>query len=199
MTLQELLDIIEPSMPGTEATCSFVEAVRLTHTAIINRLVQLRSDALVQEITADIVTGDDIAYLPDEFISLSRRPQIVGGSFLNALTSNDTSGLEVAAIPRYFRAIGKLLQVFPPSNADITLKLLARIRPDAPAAMNDVVPFNGDFDQIYVDGVIAILSGGLVAMNAKTYIAALQMQVDQLLSGDVGDNEQVLADSINGL
>ncbi|CAB4211896.1 hypothetical protein UFOVP1419_46 [uncultured Caudovirales phage] len=199
MTLQELLDIIEPSMPGTEATCSFVEAVRLAHTAIINRLVQVRSDALVQEITVDVAAGEDIGYLPDEFLSLSRRPQIVGGAFLNMLTSNDTSGLETAAVPAFYRVVGKLIQLFPPTAADVTIKMLARMRPDAPAAMYDDLPFTGDFDQIYIDGVIAILSGGLAAMNAKTYVAGIQMQVDQLLSGADGDDEQVLADSINGI
>lgn len=199
MTLAELLDIIEPSMPGTEATCSLVEAVRLTHTAIVNRLVQLRSDALVQEITADISSGDDLGYLPDEFMSLSRRPQIVGGSFLNMLTSNDTSTLETAAVPRFYQVVGKLIQVFPPTNANISIKMLARIRPDAPVEFTDDIPFNGDFDQIYIDGVLAVLSGGIAAMNAKAYVPGVQIQVDQLLSGNTGDDEQVLADSINGI
>ncbi len=199
MTLQELLDIIEPSMPGTEATCSFVEAVRLTHIAIINRLLQLRSDALVQEVDVDIAAGDDTADLPDEFMSLSRRPRIIGGAFLNMLTSNDTSALETAATPAFYRIIGKVIQVFPPTDADISIRMLARLRLDAPAAMSDVIPFNGDFDQIYVDGVVAVLAGGIKAMNAKTYIAGIQMQVDQILSGEAADNEQMLADSINGL
>ncbi|MFZ4856140.1 MAG: hypothetical protein ACOYL3_07060 [Desulfuromonadaceae bacterium] len=199
MTLQELLEIIEPSMPGIEATCSFTEAVRLTHTAIINRLVQLRSDALVEELTTDIVSGDDLGYLPDEFMSLSRRPQIVGGAFLNMLTSNDTSALETAAVPRFYRIVGKLIQVFPPTDANITIKMLARMRPDAPVAMDDDIPFSGDFDQIYIDGVLAVLSGGIAAMNAKAYVPGVQIQVDQLLSGNSGDDEQVLADSINGI
>jgi hypothetical protein len=199
MTLQELLDIVEPSMPGMNPACSFVEAVRLTHTTIINRLVQVRSDALVQEITVDIATGEDIGYLPDEFMSLSRRPQIVGGAFLNMLTSNDTSALETAAVPSFYRIVGKLIQVFPPTNAAITIKMLARLRLDVPAAMYDDLPFNGDFDQVYIDGVVAVLSGGLAAMNAKTYVPVIQLQVDQMLSGSDGDDEQVLADSINGL
>ena len=199
MKLEELLDIIEPSMPGMEPTCSLVEAVRLAHTAIVNRLMQVRSEALVEEVLVDIPADDDIGYLPDEFHSLYRRPQIVGGSFLAALTSSDTSGMETAATPRYYQVVGKLLQVYPPTDTALTLKLLARMRPAAPVEMNDEFPFTGDFDQVYIDGVVAILSGGLAAMNAKQYLAGIQMQVDQIISGASGDDEQMMADSINGL
>jgi hypothetical protein len=194
MTLDDLLEIIEPSMPGMEPTCSLVEAVRLAHTAIVNRLVQIRSDALVEELLIDIPAGDDIGYLPDDFISLYRRPQIVGGSFLKFF---DTEPATTAGTPTGYNIIGKLIQVDPPTAEAITLKLLARIRPVAPVNMTDVFPFNGDFDQVYVDGVMAILSGGVAAMNAKQYLPGIQMQVDQLLSGANGDKEQNLADSIN--
>lgn len=199
MKLEDLLDIVEPSMPGMEPTCSLVEAVRLTHTAIINRLLQVQSDVLVEELSIAVPVNDDIGLLPDGYQSLARRPQIVGGGFLNALTSSDTSALETAGTPKYYQIIGKLLQVFPPTDTAINIKLLARLRPAAPALMDDDLPFTGAFDQVYIDGVVAILSGGIKAMNAKTYLPGVQMQVDQIISGAAGDDEQLMADSINGL
>ena len=159
----------------------------------------MRSDALVEIITVDIPADDDIGYLPDEYMSLSHRPQIAGGAFLTLLTSNDTTGLETPGAPRYYQIVGKLLQVYPPTDTSITIKMFARIRPAAPAVMSDILPFNGDFDQVYVDGVVAILSGGIKAMNAKAYLPGIQMQVDQLISGSAGDDEQLMADSINKL
>lgn len=199
MKLEELLDIIEPSMPGMEPTCSLVEATRLTHTAIINRLLQVKSDVLVEELLIAVPANDDIGHLPDDYQSLARRPQIVGGDFLTVLTSSDTSALETAGTPKYYQIIGKLLQVFPPTDTAINIKLLARLRPAAPALMDDDLPFNGAFDQVYIDGVVAILSGGIKAMNAKTYLQGIQLQVDQIISGAAGDDEQLMADSINGL
>lgn len=199
MKLSELFDIIEPSMPGMEPTCSLVEAVRLTHMAVINRLIQARSDALVEELLVDVPANDDIGYLPDEFMSLARRPQIVGGAFLNELQSNDTSALETAATPSYYKIVGKLVQVYPPTDTALVLKMFARLRAAPPVEMTETIPFNGDFDQVYIDGVMAILSGGVAAMNAKSYLPGIQLQVDQLLSGAAGDDEQMMADSINGL
>lgn len=199
MTFEELVEIIEPSMPGFEATCSLVEAVRLTHTAIVNRLLQVRGDALVEELSLPVLAGDDLCHLPDGFQSLVRRPQIVGGNFLSALTSSDTSALETPGDPLYYVVIGKLMQVYPPSLTAISIKIFARLRPAAPALMTDILPFNGDFDQAYIDGVVAILSGGLAAMVAKKYLPGIQLHVDQIVSGGAGDAEQMMADSINGL
>lgn len=199
MNLQDLFSFVMPSLAGMEPTCSLVKAVNLTHNAIISRLTQIRSDVLVEEALIDIAAGDGYGYLPDEFISLSRRPQIVGGGFMTVLPTSDTSNMEIPATPRYYLISGRLLQVYPPPDVDITLKMLARMRPAEPVMMTDDFPFSGLFDQVYIDGVISVLSGGVDAMNAKKYLPGIQMQIDQILSGAAGDNEQVMADSINGL
>ena len=199
MKLIDLLSVAGSVMAGSEPPCSLVEAVKLVHTAIVNRLVQVRSDALVEELLVDVPANDNAGYLPDEFLSLASRPQIVGGAFISQLPSSDTSTLEIAGTPKYYQVIGKALLLYPPTDKALTLKLLARLRPASPSAMQDVFPFNGEFDQIYTDGVVAILTGGLPGMIAKQYLPVVQSQVDQLLSGAAGDSEQAMADSINGL
>ena len=110
MKVSELLDIVTPRLVGSSGiACSFIEALRLAHLAIVNRLAQTRSDVLVEEIVVSISAGKDTGYLPDEFQSLSRRPQIVGGEFLSAPLSSDTSSLETPGTPRFFRIVGKLI------------------------------------------------------------------------------------------
>jgi len=199
MILSDLFNIAAPYLTGATPPCSLIEAVRLVHTGIVNHLLQVKGDALVEEVQVSVGAGDDTGYLPDEFLSLCRRPQIVGGSFLSVITSSDTSAMETAGTPTKYEIIGKLIVVYPPTDTDITLKMLARLSPVLPVALSDELPFGGAFDQIYVDGVVAILGGDPAFISGKQYLAAVQLQLDQILSGTSADDEQLLADSINGL
>lgn len=199
MTLADLLGIIEPSLAGMEPTCSLNEAVRLVHAAIVDRLILARSESLVEEISVDLAAGDVSAALPVEFISMAQRPSIVGGGYLNMLTSNDTSMLVEAATPRYYKVLGKTLLVYPPCIAEITIKMLASVRPAVPMDFDDVFPFNGEMDQVYVDGVLAVLTGGVKNLVTRWYVPNINAQVDQIVTGKRLADEQVMADTINGL
>jgi hypothetical protein len=198
MKVSDLFNTVLQNLRGVKPTCSIADAVRLTHVAIVDRLVKLRSDILLEEVQIDIYANDDIITLPTGFITLFQRPQIVGrGEKLAVVGDIDTSQLQDPGTPRYYRIVGNNLIVYPPADADISIKLLVALRPETPVAMTDDLPFGGNIDQIYIDGVMAVLSGGYINLTAKSYVPLINTLLDQLLSGIALINEQTLAETIN--
>jgi hypothetical protein len=198
MTVQEVFDIVILRLPGP-ALCSIMEAIREVQGIITGRLLLQRSDLLQEDQERDFAAGEKFTYLDDEFISFYSRPFVTGSRPLTPLGNIDTAGLQTPGVPRYYNLIGKRLSVLPVPDTAVVIQLPTFMRPAVLTRMTEELPFYGEFDAVFIDGAIGVLSRGLSVVSDRNFVTLIQGQVDQQLSAKGLTAEQLEADAINRL
>ena len=196
MTVIDLMDIVTPRLTGPTA-CTLFEALREVQAIIANRLLMQRSDMLREELSCSYLAGVSSAALDSDFLATSERPYVVGKTPLNPLNRLDKSGLQTAGEPKYYDIVGKTLWIYPPPDANTTVKVPAFVRPNQLTALTDTLPFFGDLDSVFVEGCVAVLTHGLKVVGDSGFVATIQNLVDQMLLAKNTADEQVMADAIN--
>jgi hypothetical protein len=196
MTVIELMGIVLPRVTGTP-TCTLFEALRELLAIISNRLLLARSDLLREELSVNFSSTRANVTLYPEFQSMSERPYVVGKRPLNPLGRMDKSSLQTPGEPKYYDMVGKTLWLYPPPDANVTVKIPAFVRPVTLTEMDEDLPFFGDLDTVFVEGCVGLLSLGLGAVADPNFIGLLQNKIDQLLAARNIADEQTQADAIN--
>jgi hypothetical protein len=196
MTVLELMEKVVPRLTGPPA-CDLFEAVREVQAIISGRLLMARSDMLREMLTVTFQAGTSSKRLDDDFQAVSERPYPVGLKPLNPLGSMEKSSLQTLGDPRYYEVIGKTFWIYPPSASEITIKIPSFMRPATLTTMTDELPFYGDFDSVFIEGCVAVLSAGLKVVGDAGFAAVIGSQVDQQLAARIRINEQAEADAIN--
>lgn len=196
MTVEDILQTVLPRLAGSTPTCSIFDAVRGVQNIIVNLLLRKRSDLLEQALELNYTSADTSVTLPDGYHSMSQRP-VAGDQFLAPLHFPATGELLVPAVPRYYHVIGRALSIFPPPLADTALSIRAFVKPTIPTALDDVLPFQGAFDEAFVFGTQALMQQGSAVFTDRSFVITLESQVNEVLLAKNLSDEQMLADSIN--
>lgn len=193
MTVNELFKRLVNRLPHSKPTISFVDAAHSVQVVITRRLVLMKSDLLrdtwesdeqaasvsVVDLPLDMVAAGDnkdtpyISYLVGsdtvraDLIPLSR----ARGSFV--VPGNE-------ATPREYDIRGNILEMFPTSSVAYTLFVPMYRQPPPLVDMNDELPWNGFFDHIFQDSVLA-LSGpaGISSLVTPALDRSIMRAVDE--------------------
>lgn len=197
LTLQELVHQVLPRLSGP-AVCSIFEAVREVHAVICARMLSRRADLLKSPDPAVLLLPANLGWadLPEDCLALDGRPYFAGKALEPIIQKR---AIQASGAPRFYSARGKRLFVEPVPSEDVEVVAPYFSRPMVPEQMSDELPFFGDFDEVYVNGCIGILSRGLSAVADRDFVAMIHAQVDVVLDAQDSLAEQAWADSINGL
>lgn len=197
MTIEELMDSTISRVPAP--TCTIFEAVAGVLNIVVNRLLLKRSDLVQDDLLLYFSTGDSSVPLPREFFSVSDLPRLSGGGSLLPVdpASKTLTSLQTPGTPKYYEQKNKTLYLYPPTNSDGSVIVPAYARPHAPDDLADDLPFYGAFDNVFTEGVVAVLSGGIGTIGDRSFAVVIESQVDLVLAAKSMSDEQALADSIN--
>lgn len=205
MTVQDLFNIVIGRLSG-QPTCAIYEAVREVTGIITSRILLKKPQMLQTDVTVPLLENASSVTMDDEFITLAARPYIVGSAPLSVLYTSDISGLTTPATPRYYQLIHKTLHVYPPAQSTVTIVAPSYMRPAILAYLypglpwqDEELPWQGEFDSVFIDGCVAIMTSGLSVVGNAAFAAMIQSQVDAVLATKDMLDEQLMADSINGL
>lgn len=200
MTVQDLFNQMLPRLAGP-AVCSIFDAVRSVQEIVANRLLLRRSELLASDYDAKVTfpQGAGKRPLPEDFREFSGRPYLAGGKPLEPLAGRSTETLQGQGTPKYYAVAGQTLSIWPKPEAATVVWVPYFVRPEAPTALSDEIPFAGAFDGVFAEGCAAVLTQGLSAVANPAFVAVIQSQVDAVLDAKDLVSEQLLADSINGL
>ena len=199
MTVFEVMTRVMPKLSG-QAVCTIFEAIGAVQDVIVNHLLMRRSELLLSEVDATVTfkAGVKRKYLPDEFLGLAGRPTLPDGTKLTPLDGVGVPGTETGQ-PLKYRVLGKILMVYPVPEEEVVISLPFYARPEAPTETDDELPFWGLFDSAFVDACVPVMSLGMAAVAEPGFAVTIQAQVDTLLKAQAMQDEQLLADSINGI
>lgn len=197
MTVQDVLQRLLPRANTIKPGCSIFDAVRSVHSIILNRLILHRSDLLQEWVSLNFDPEGLPADLPAGFTSFAERPRVVGGEILTPLNRHTSQELLTPAAPRYYDVIGRKISLFPPPIGTVTMQAKIFSRPAEPADLDDVLPFDGFFDEVYCEGAFSVMAAGLAAVSDRGFVATIESQVDAALSAKAMADEQMIADAIN--
>jgi hypothetical protein len=201
MTVQEVFNQVLPRLQGP-ALCTIFEALREVQGIIAGRLLLKRSELLVQDPEAELyfAAGEQRAELPEDFRALFERPYVSAGAALKPLPGPASAQASLAAgPPKYYQVIGRVLRIFPVTDAAYTVLVPYYGTPPIPESLADELPYYGEFDDVLVEGCVAVLTGGLTVVADRAFVGLIQSQVDALLAAKDMVAEQLMADTINGL
>lgn len=199
MTVEDIFQSVLVRMAGKTAApgCTIFDAVRGVQSIIVNLLLLKRSDLMVQMLEVTFMSGETYVSLPAGYASMAQRPYLVGKGVLSPLNGPATSELTVPGDPRYYDVIGRNLALFPPPADEAVVNLQAFVRPLAPEAMDDDIPFQGAFDEAYAYGALQIMLEGPGVLSDRGFVAMIETQVNGVLQAKAMADEQLMADAIN--
>lgn len=199
MTVFEVLSRVMPKGSGP-ASCTIFEAVATVQDIIVTHLFLRRSDLLLSERDAMLTfkPGAGRKPLPEEFLGLADRPYLASGKKLAPLDGTGLPGVDTGP-PRRYRLMGTVLLVYPAPVDETVVGVPYYARPESPESLDDELPFWGMFDSVFVDSCVSVLKSGVMAAGERSFVAAIQSQVDMLISAQELNNEQLMANSINGI
>lgn len=190
MTAQELLDIVLPRLAkegGQGQHLNFLEAVRATADIITKRLWLLRSDLLEEDFEKELAGDEAQITLDADFLGLVENSQpwldYEDGTrrVLTPLPSGIKHTFTEAGSPLYYELRGRTLTVFPTAREAVTVRGEQYAQPDPVEEMQDDLPFDGIFDQLFIDSVTRIGKDGLAVTVNQAFALLLYGQVDQLV------------------
>lgn len=202
MTVDELFGQVLPRL-NDKPQCSIIDAVRRANTIICNRLAVKRSTLLRENATATIAAGDESFPIRAAggrvFLSVAGEPYYTDAGkrkyikpFDAALAIPDT-----AAAPRYYERVGRRINVYPTADAEYTITIPVNAVPVAPAEMTEDIPFDGLFDDAYLEAVYGVMLNGTSAVADRAFVAGIETQVDMVMAAQEMADEQALVDSLN--
>lgn len=197
MTVEDLFDMLVPRLAGPPQ-CTILQAVTAVHQIIVNRLLLKRSDLTKDTVQLPVATAT--VTLPDDYFAPDGLPQISGEGNLFPLPAGADTSLAVFStpgVPRWQEVKGRTMTVWPPPDVEYTVNVPAFVRPAVPATLDAALPFWGTFDNVYLEGTLAVLQEGISAVADQAFSLLISSQVDQVLVAKDMADEQAEADAIN--
>ena len=190
MVVSELFARILPRLKYMPPSISFVDATQSVSDCITRRLWENRSDLLKTVWVSDThAIGEDEVSLPTTFLGRNgdEDPFLTytsGGSTLTTTPrplSRDRSYYVTAedSIPGEYEIRGSVLYLYPPSTVAFTLTMPIYSRPEVIETVDDDLPWNGHFDQLFQDSVLHLAGPeGISAMVSPILEQAILRAVD---------------------
>lgn len=122
-----------------------------------------------------ITSLNDYGYLPSDFLGLVDKPFITGKQYpleplpgqYTKLTYLSSTGTTNTGTPIYYRLQGDKLRIYPATSSDIVIGGDYFKRPTKLAHMDDILPFQGAFDDVLAEYLLRSIGGTLPIANAE--------------------------------
>lgn len=193
MTVAELFDRVLPRLKHVNPTMDFIDACQAVQDVITRRLWEKYSDLLRDpwESSSQAVSTSTVD-LPVDFLGVAdikRDPPYLTytddngdtqvATLLPLSVPRSSYATADAAIPKEYEIRGPVIEIFPTSSVAFTLYLSMYRRPAGLTSMDDELPWNGTFDQLFQDTVVFLSApNGTFAYVSPMVEQAIRMAVD---------------------
>lgn len=166
-----------------EVKVPLIDAANLVLDVIVKRLVVLKSELLLDDLSPLTIVADTATYvLPTDFIAFAERPYLNGSTcLLDPLPPETRAQFTTTGTPTHYELRGMNIVLYPTPSADTSLKGVYFKNPGVFAAMTSEVPFNGLIDQLLQDAMIRACEEGLAVIGDPVFVNALQTQLEHIL------------------
>lgn len=190
MTAAELFDIILPRIASSKKAhnFNFLEAVQTTADIITRRLQDADSDLIKEDFNHELLADADEITLDSDFLGM------VSNSQPWVYYSDDESKYELtplpvgkkrevfgddANIPKYYQLRGFTMTVYPATSEDAVIYGEQFSKPTVVDGFDDDLPFDGIFDQVFVDATTKVGREGMDIIILPAFELFVEVAVDR--------------------
>lgn len=186
MTLNELLQAILPRFGAETPKGTFFDAANAVLDVVQQRLWLASSDFLKATVTTTLRAGYSKFSLPSGTLGLAEYPwitntEITPGRRVIPLPPDLRHTFTDNNHPQYFEQRGLSLIFYPTALVDTTVKNEVYRRPDLFVSLDDEIPWDGMFDQVFVEATQRFnVAGGMITITPEM-TAFINQRVDMLI------------------
>jgi len=186
MTLNELLQMVLPRYGAEVPKGKFLDAANAVQDVIAQRLWLLSSDLLRSSISGTIAAAANTYVLPSGTLGLAEWPWVTNsaiapGREIAPLPPALRQTFTADAHPRYFEQRALTLTVYPGCLVETTVTVEVFARPTAFADLTAAIPWDGMFDQVFVEATPRFgITGGMITVTPEME-AFINQRVDLLI------------------
>jgi len=186
MTLDQLLTTILPRFGVEPPILAFIDAANAVQDVIAQRLWLEKSDLLRTTLSGTLAIDASTYALASGTLGLAEWPwitntEITPGRRVRPLDPEDRYLYTDSGHPKFFQQRGLTLTFYPPALIETTIKAEVYTRPAAFTLIANTIPWDGLFDQVFVEAVPRFtLSGGMITITQELESFIVQ-RVDMLV------------------
>lgn len=182
-TVLQLINQILPRVAGKPSSgLSAINGINAITNMIFKRLWQRKSDIVTAEIAMVYAAGVPAMSVPSSFFGLKDHPQIPGKGELDKLLPAEKSGYYgITGTPESYELRQGTLYVYPTPDILTTIKMEYFRNPGTVDSTDDIVPFTGMFNQVYVEGLVNFATLGMNYIQDQAFAAFLDSEIEQTL------------------
>jgi len=179
MTVLELLKDITPLLNDRGGRpFPILTAINNVLRAIVRDLRSRKSDLVIADLSLDFtVAGNGLAQLPADFDGLKGKPWTGNNRPIDRIASGNTERAyfqgKTGTQPKRYSLEGTNLRLFPAPSVDLTVLGRYYQKHVDVTAMNEEVPFSGDFQDTIINGIMLLNQHGplySITTEFKTFI-----------------------------
>lgn len=186
VALETITKIANAPPTGT----TIYDAINYISSMLSRHLLRKRSDLLAtSELNISITSSATSYVLPTDFLALNEKPFLTTSPVqeLDVLSKRRSEWYGITYTrPEEFNIAGTLIELFPAFTQSDTLIARYFAIPQPVAAPDDVIPFGGVFDNIYLQGVPRVVVKGLAVIQSdQDFAIFIGSEVDTVLDARV--------------
>lgn len=182
-TVIEIVNQILPRLAGTKpAGFSALDGINAITNEIFKRLWKRKSDIVAAEIAILYAAGNPAMSVPPSFFGIRTRPYIPGAGELDKLDPADRQAYYgMTGPPQVYDLRGNTLYVYPTPQENTVIKLGYFRNPGKVDSLDDVVPFTGMFNQVYIEALINYSAKGTAYLTDQPFAAFVDGEIEAIL------------------
>lgn len=157
-------------------------AANMVMDIIYKRLMVKNSDLIVDQFVQPVTANLASVTLPTDFMGFFELPNLSGRYwYLTPLPKHQRAQHFTAGTPKYYELRGTTMTLVPAPNENVTVVGQYYRKPVKITAIADVIPFEGLFDTVIQEAIIAVSQQGAGIVTDQTFQAMLYKQIDEIL------------------
>jgi hypothetical protein len=158
------------------------EAINKITNLIFKQLWYLKSDLACSDVSILFATGNQAMSVPATFMGLKSKPFIQGvGELSPIISGTEYSYYGKTGTPDRYKLQQGMLHVFPTPAKPTVIKCPYFRFPGEVSAMSDVVPYTGQFKQLFMEGIVKISSQGMAFVEDQSFAAFINDEINKII------------------
>lgn len=180
-TVQQIVDQVLPRIATVKtAGMTAIDSINAITNMIFKRLLARKSDLVTAEIAIMYATGVMAMAVPTTFFGLKTQPYIPGSVALDNVRDK-SQWYGNPGEPREYELRQGTMYVYPTPTETTTIKMEYFRNPGVVDSFDDVVPFTGMFNQVYIEGIINFATKGPAYQTDQAFAAFVQSEIETIL------------------